>query len=183
MSDRPPEDRPPRATSLEELDAAFAGVDWPDRTPLTDAERAALRARLDAPGGAGLALTLREREARWSMGIIRSHQAVAELYDQVQRERHELRVSATSRALAAGIVETLEWATGQTLQAPVSGAPAEARPPAVRELSREQVIAQDVAGGRRPTDRSGGRDHAVGVEHTIMWLLARADQRPWSSPA
>jgi hypothetical protein len=168
--------------SLAELDAAFADFAWPDRTPLNEAERADLRVRLDAPGGAGLELSLREGEARWTMGIIRSPEAVAELHDQVQAERHELRVSETSRAFAAGIVDALEWATGQTRQAPISGTLAEERPPAVRELSREQVVAQDVAEGRRRFNRSGGRDYAVGVEHTVMWLLARTDQRPWASP-
>jgi hypothetical protein len=168
--------------TLAEWDALNADVEWPDRTPLTDAERADLRARLDAPGGAALTLSLREREARWTMGIIRSREAVGQLYEQVQAERHELRVSETSRAFAAGIVDTLEWAAGRTRQAPVSGSLAEAHPPLVRELSREQVVAQDVAEGRRRSDRSRGRDYAVGVEHTIMWLLARTNQRPWASP-
>lgn len=170
--------RPP--PTLEELEADFlANYAPPDLTPLSEAELDDLRARLNAPGGSRLKLTARERSARWRMGIIRPREVVTNLYQQVRRERNLLRVRPSSKAMAAGIIDAIEFATGASPTAPITGRPAENQPPAVNELTRVQVLAQDIAEGREPDPADRGRDYAVGVEHTIMWLLASTDRRPW----
>jgi hypothetical protein len=174
------ERRPP--PSLDELEADYLENFPPpsDNTPLTEDELADLRRRLNAPGGARLQLTYRERAARWEVGIIRPREVVANLRQQVQRERDLLRVRQSSRAMADGVIDAIDFATGATPTAPITGRRAENQPPAVNELTRVQVLAQDIAEGREPDPSGHGRDYAVGVEHTIMWLLASTEQRPWS---
>jgi hypothetical protein len=169
--------RPP--PSLDEWDAMNADIEWPDLTPLNDQELAELRVRLNAPGGSRLTLTARESAARWKMGIIRPPEAVVNLYDRVQRERDLARTRPSSQKMAAGITDTIDFATGRTQHAPITGHPAEQQPPAVNELTRVQVLAQDIAEGHHADPSGRGRDYAVGVEHTIMWLLASTEQRPW----
>ncbi|SNS80108.1 hypothetical protein [Actinomadura mexicana] len=159
-----------------EIADQFKDVEAPDSTPLSDQERAELRKRLNEPGRQR-GLTSREQAARWEMGIIRPGPAVEELYQEVKRSLDAPSTSPTSRLFGRGILAAIEFATGVQPTAPVSGEPAEENPPPVGQLSREEERAADIAAGHVRAQVS--RDYATGVEHTIMWLLARTDTRPW----
>jgi hypothetical protein len=162
--------------TLEELEALAAEHVWSDRTPLTAEEKEELRARLNAPGGSKIKLTLREYEARSEMGLIRPREAIVAMYQQV-RDEHGSRTTHSGRQFGRGILRAIEFATGAKPQAPITGEHADAFPPSVSQLSREELAAADVAHGQRRHPE--GMAFAAGVEHTIMWLLARTDQRPW----
>ncbi|MER6816444.1 hypothetical protein ABT299_44885 [Spirillospora sp. NPDC000708] len=159
-----------------EIAEQFKDVKPPDNTPLSEQERAELRERLNKPGGRH-GLTYRERAARWEMGIIRPGPAVVELYQEVKSSLDAPSTSPTSRLFGRGILAAIEFATGVQPTGPVTGDPAEENPPSVRQLSREENRASDIAAGHVRAEVS--RDFATGVEHTIMWLLARDDTRPW----
>lgn len=161
---------------IEEFLKEFGPIEWSDNTPLTDDERADLRKRLNEPGGRR-GLSYREREALWRMGIIRAGAAVVELYQEVKGSLDAPSTSPTGRLFGQGILAAIEFATGVQPLGPVTGEPAEENPPPVGQLSREEERAADIAAGhvRAPVSR----DFATGVEHTIMWLLARTDTRPW----
>ncbi|RSN51124.1 hypothetical protein [Actinomadura sp. WAC 06369] len=177
MNERPPE-RPRRARTLAELDAAFADVQWSDDTPLTDEEKAALRERLNSRRpGETLNLSPRERSARWELGIIRPRETVVDMYNQVQAEYRAPRMNPTGTEMGQGVIDAIEWCTGVTSHAPITGERSVQWPPSTEQMSGEEEAAADVAEGRRPHGR--GRSYAVGVEHTIRWLLARTAQRPW----
>ncbi|SNS72886.1 hypothetical protein [Actinomadura mexicana] len=103
--------------------------------------------------------------------------AVVELYQEVKSSLDAPSTSPTSRLFGRGILAAIEFATGVQPTAPVSGEPAEENPPPVGQLSREEERAADIAAGHVRAQVS--RDYATGVEHTIMWLLARTDTRPW----
>ncbi|WP_190859341.1 hypothetical protein [Actinomadura sp. RB99] len=75
----------PEAPSLAALKAEFADVPRPDTRPLTEAEKTALRDRLNsARPGETVKLTHREHTARTEMGIIRAREDVVSLYELVQ---------------------------------------------------------------------------------------------------
>jgi hypothetical protein len=46
------------------------------------------------------------------------------------------------------------------------------------DIGRFDEHRADVAGGRITNDIPEGLIFATGVEHTVMWLWARTDQRP-----
>jgi hypothetical protein len=139
---------------------------------------AALRDRINSRRrGEKLGLTYRERAALWKMGIIRPGRDVVAMYKQVKAEHLEMRMTSISTEMGKGILAAIEWCTGVTPTAPISGQLAEENPPSTPQMSGEEEAASEVAEGRRAHARS--RHFAVGVEHTIMWLLARTDQRPW----
>ena len=170
-------ERPYHLMPLAERRARNANLPRPDTTPLTDEEKADLRKRLNAPGGAALKLPYRQRTARWEMGIIRWPEDVQAVYAKVQddlREHPEMRQGSIE--YCRGILAAIEWATGTLRTAPLSGEPSEEIPPSAGQMSRERVLGTDIAQGheRHPL----GRDYAVGVEHTLMWLMARTDDPP-----
>lgn len=186
MSSGPPDDdaaarerrRVSRNMSVEERKALAATLPKPDKTPLTAEEKAVLRERLNnRRPGERLNLSFREKAARWELGIIRSREAVVEMYQQVQAEYRELRMAPDSTEMGAGVLAAIEWCTGVTQQAPVTGEASQQFPPSTEEMSREEEVASEIAEGGRQHRRS--RSFAVGVEHTIRWLLARTTQRPW----
>ncbi|KAB2376966.1 hypothetical protein [Actinomadura montaniterrae] len=168
----------PEAPSLAALKAAFADAPRPDTRPLSEAEKTALRDRLNsARPGQTVKLTHREHTARTEMGIIRTREDVVSLYELVQGEYRQPQASPVSAEFGAGILAAIEWATGVEAIGPITGEAAEQFPPSGAQLYHEQVAALDVAERRRQHAR--GQNFAVGVEHTLMWLTARTTERPW----
>jgi len=168
--------KPIHLMPLKEWQALDTGAQPPDTTPLTDEEKADLRRRLNAPGGAALKLPYRERAARWEMGIIRWPEDVQAVHAQVQAKQDLPQMPRSSVEYGEGILAAIEWATGTLRTAPISGEPSEEIPPSARQMSREAGRATDIAEGRERHPR--GRSYAVGVEHTLMWLMAREDDPP-----
>lgn len=177
MSTGAPEERPAWLIPLDEFTESFKDYVPPDRTPLSEAEQAELRRRLNAPGGDRLKLTFREREARYKMGLIRSREAIVAMYRQVKEEKDAPRFDAASREFGEGVLAAIEWATGVEAHAPVTGTVPAGQPPTVPELLEEAQAAEEAAQRRRVCPR--GWSYAAGVEHTLLWLLARTDTRPW----
>ncbi|MBG0826153.1 hypothetical protein HS048_36415 [Planomonospora sp. ID91781] len=151
--------------------AAEAGP-LPDMTPLTPQEREELRRRLDAPGGARKGLTAREQEARSRMGIIRSPQRIAE----VETVAH---AQMTDGPYRRGILDAIAWATGRRPRAPLSDRQSDNRLPSAQEMWREAILGEEIAYGRHELRRSQEhRSYGVGVEATLLWLIARSDEPP-----
>lgn len=161
---------------LKEWQALDTGARLPDTTPLTNEERAELRRRLNAPGGASLKLSYRERAARWEMGIIRWPEDVQAVYAKARDGLREGERPLGTVEYCRGIVAAVEWATGTLRTAPLSGEPSEEVPPPATQMSRERVLGTDIAQGHE--QHPLGRSYAVGVEHTLLWLMAYEDDPP-----
>lgn len=168
--------KPYHLLTVDELRALNAHRRGPDTTPLTDAEKAALRRRLNAPGGASLKLPYRARAALWEMGIIRWPEDVQKLYAKAQARQTHPQMQQGSIEYCQGILAAIDWATGKVGLAPLSAEPSEEIPPSATQMSRETVLGSDIAEGRVGHPR--GRSFAAGVEHTLLWLRARAEDPP-----
>src|SRR5690606_7065414 len=102
-------------------------TDW-EGEPLTDAELADLRARLNAHRAeeGPLELTYPEEEGRYELGIVRYPRDVDRLAEQVRAESLDASPEASSREYAIGILDALAWARGEERDAPVTGTAPEA---------------------------------------------------------
>ena len=167
-------DRPAWLIPLGEWRAMNADQAPAEVRELDERERADLRARLNAPGGARLTLTPGEQAAYYEMGVIRSPEQVSGLVAQVRAEARADRREGL--AYAQGILDAVGWVAGRW-PGPISDeTPAGARPSMV-EIKREESAAREAAEGRRTLLRPQG--YAVGVEATLMWLSAGCDDPPW----
>jgi hypothetical protein len=144
--------------------------------PLTEAEQADLRRRLNAPGGHRLALTAAERDHLARVGPVRDTAQVREL-------RSRARSQEPADDFTAGVEEALAFAAGER-PGPVSGRHSAHRLPTGTDLGAEEALVQRLLRGEQATGGQPPRSYAqaflVGVEHTLMWLLCRSDQPPVS---
>lgn len=152
----------------------------PDMSPLTPAERASLRQRLNQPGPRRL--TPREQAERSRMGIIRE---TADIMQVESKARTELTGRYADvwpmnerwdlKQYTEGILAALLWATGRTPTAPLSGKTSPGQP-TTSEMWSEAIVGQEIADGRRESRLH--RYYGTGVEGTLLWLIARVDDPP-----
>lgn len=144
-------------------------------SPLSDAEREQLRARLDAPGGAQTKLQTREYEAWKHMPAIRTPQAIQALAVEVRAENQTS--DEDGGAYGGGILAAIAWATGQTREGPITGRVPEGRVPTVSEMESEEDAAVRVLQYRQESIHP--HEYVTGVEACLMWLRAGCDDAPW----
>ncbi|GIH97842.1 hypothetical protein ACFFMN_06465 [Planobispora siamensis] len=170
----PAADGPPEM-SRAEIEAIFP--DFFDERPLSSQEKEELRALLNAPGGPRGHLTIRQRRARPSLGIIRSPQAVSAVVQDFERTRGS---SYDAETYARGVLTGVWWAIGksETRAGPISGDPAEQWPPDLGDVYHETRVALDLAEGRIRPEMRPPRRYVEGVEDALCWLFALNDYRP-----
>ncbi|WP_157420400.1 hypothetical protein [Actinomadura kijaniata] len=163
---------------LEERRRLYGGTAPADPGPLTEAERDALRDRLNAGGASARGLRPREWEAWNAMTVIRPPERIAELVQEIRADRQRRDLDQSTQHYADGILQAIAWATGVTRAAPLSGRHADGALPTVGEMEREQREALDrLQAGAFPPGR--GQSFVVGVEACLMWLCASCDDPPW----
>jgi hypothetical protein len=166
---------PGLSMTLAERERRNADLPVSDMSPLSEAEKRQLRARLDAPGGAKASLEPREYEAWKHMTVIRSPEAIRELAAAVRAE--SMTSQEGGRQYAGGILHAIAWATGQVREGPITGGVPEGRLPTVSEMEDEERAAVRVMEWRQECIRP--RDYVTGVEACLLWLRAGGDDLPW----
>lgn len=96
----------------------------------------------------------------------------------VTRVRADLEETSADPGYGRGILLGIEWAQGQRGEAPVTGELPAETPPSQRGIRQEIDAATDVIYSRRRIDVPDAQGFAVGVEQTLLWLLADTEQAP-----
>jgi len=176
MTTPEPDERPVWLIPAAEWAQMHAATPPPDTSPLDDTEIEELRRRMDAPGGAHLALTPREHRAWYrQLRIIRTPDRVRAVIRQVNAD--STHSTAEGQDYAAGILDAIAWATGGRREGPVTGEAPDADVPRTGELLREMRAALDVLHRERDCTRPPA--YVTGIEATMGWLVATVDDPPW----
>lgn len=77
-----------------------------------------------------------------------------------------------------GVRDAFAWAYGHQPLGPVSGEPAEEKPPRWVDLREEAAVAADALAGALDDPPQLPKDYIVGVEHTTLWLHCGTDDPP-----
>jgi hypothetical protein len=149
----------------------------PSAWPGTFAEDVAHRGRLDSEGHAVRAISLYLSDEDWSVLNVHPLVRTAAEITAVQAEAQ----SAASEDFCQGILAAIAWALGERGPAPwTERVPVGDRPTwteiAAEITATEDNLARGPAARHRP-------NYAVGIEHTLMWLLGDTEDPPIGHPA
>jgi RNA polymerase subunit RPABC4/transcription elongation factor Spt4 len=154
---------------LAERKRRNADLPRPDMSPLSEAEKQQLRARLNDRGPGPVNLTPREYDAWMDMTVIRSPEDIAALAARVNAD--------TPGEYGGGILHAILWATGQFQEGPITGRIPEGPLPTVSEMAAEEQAAVRVLRWQQECARP--RDYVSGVEACLLWLRGAGHERPW----